>query len=76
MDLNACILVAACLLSAFAQYSARRDGDVVRLEDGTTKTIVSVMPSRGNTASNMRVHGKKVLYTGGRGMTGIPFLAP
>jgi aldose 1-epimerase len=74
-----------CLSSAFAQYSVRRDGEVVRLEDAKTQTVVSVMPSHGNSAFEMTAKGKKVLrfpfasveeYKGGRGMSGIPFLAP
>jgi aldose 1-epimerase len=70
---------------AFAQYSARREGEVVRLEDANSQTVVSVMPSHGNSAFEMAVRGRKVLrfpfasveeYKGGRGMSGIPFLAP
>src|SRR5438067_6580877 len=82
--MRACILF-CCLAPAFAQYSARREGEVVRLEDGKSQTVVSVMPSHGNSAFEMTVKGKKVLrfpfqsveeYKGGRGMSGIPFLAP
>src|SRR5262252_7672114 len=74
-----------CLSSAFAQYSVRREGEVVRLEDARSQTVVAVMPSHGNGAFEMTVKGKKVLrfpfasveeYKGGRGMSGIPFLAP
>jgi hypothetical protein len=50
-----------CLSSAFAQYSVRREGEVVRLEDAKTQTVVSVMPSHGNSAFEMTVKGKKVL---------------
>jgi len=58
---------------------------VVRLEDATRQTMVSIIPSRGNSAFDMRVKGKKVLqfpyanveaYKAGRGLSGIPFLAP
>jgi aldose 1-epimerase len=82
--MKACILF-CCLSSALAQYSVRREGEVVRLEDAKTQTLVSVMPSHGNSAFEMTVKGKKVLrfpfssveeYKGGRGMSGIPFLAP
>ena len=48
-------------ISAFAQYSVHRDGDVVRLEDANSQTSVSIMPSRGNSAFRMRVKGKDVL---------------
>jgi aldose 1-epimerase len=82
--MRGCILL-CCLVPAFAQYSARREGEVVRLEDASSQTVVSVMPSHGNSAFEMTVRGKKVLrfpfasveeYKGGRGMSGIPFLAP
>jgi len=74
-------------ISAFAQYSVHRDGDVVRIEDAKSQTSVSIMPSRGNSAFRMTVKGKDVLrfpYAsveeylkgGGRGMSGIPFLGP
>lgn len=74
--MKSCLLLALAALPALAQYSARRDGEVVRLEDVRTKTVVSIRPSRGNSAFDMRVGDKKVLYTGGRGLSGIPFLAP
>ena len=82
--MKGCILF-CCLSSAFAQYSVRREGEVVRLEDAKSQTAVSVMPSHGNSAFEMTVKAKKVLrfpfasveeYKGGRGMSGIPFLAP
>jgi aldose 1-epimerase len=73
--MKACIFLIAGVFPALAQYSAKRDGDVVRLEDARAQTVVTVAPGRGNTASGMTVKGKKVLYTG-RGMNGIPFLAP
>jgi aldose 1-epimerase len=72
-------------LSAAAQYAVHQEGDVFRLEDGGSQTVVWVMPSRGSSAFNMTVKGKKVLYfpfataqeyKTGRGMSGIPFLAP
>jgi aldose 1-epimerase len=68
-----------------AQYAVHHDGDVVRLEDARRETTVSILPSRGNSAFDMRVKGKKVLqfpyadveaYKAGRGLSGIPFLAP
>jgi aldose 1-epimerase len=83
MNLTGLLLLTA--ISASAQYSVHREGEVIRLEDARNQTIVSVMPSRGNSAFDMRVKGKKVLqfpfatvqeYKAGRGMSGIPFLAP
>src|SRR5471030_70649 len=72
-------------MPAAAQYSVHHDGEVIRLEDSRNQTIVSVMPAHGNSAFDMRVKGKKVLqfpfatvqeYQAGRGLAGIPFLAP
>src|ERR1051325_4900944 len=84
MKLAATLLIG--LLPAFAQYAAHREGDVIRLEDTARQTSVSVMPSRGNTAFQMKVKGKDVLrfpyasleeyLKGARGMSGIPFLGP
>jgi aldose 1-epimerase len=76
-----------CLAPAFAQYSAQREGDIVRLEDSARQTVVLVNPARGNNAFQMRVKGKDVvrfphasveeyLKGGGRGMAGVPFLGP
>ena len=72
-------------MPAAAQYSVHHDGEVIRLEDSRNQTIVSVMPAHGNSAFDMRVKGKKALqfpfatvqeYKAGKGMSGIPFLAP
>ncbi|HET9568963.1 MAG TPA: hypothetical protein VFP16_11370, partial [Vicinamibacterales bacterium] len=47
---------------ALAQrYSAVRDGDIVRLTDRTSDIVVSIMPSVGNIAFEMRVKGQNVL---------------
>lgn len=73
------------VLPSFGQYSVERDGDVIRLRDEHSQTVVSVMPSHGNSAFDMTVRGKKVLhdpyaspaeYKKARGFSGIPFLAP
>jgi aldose 1-epimerase len=73
-------------LPAFGQYSAHREGDVVRLEDSSRQMTVGVLPSRGNAAFEFTVKGKAVLYSpaanpeavkaGRGGGGGIPFLAP
>jgi aldose 1-epimerase len=76
-----------CALPALAQYSAKREGDLVRLEDAGRQTVVLINPARGNSAFQMRVKGKDVvrfpyasveeyLKGGGRGMAGVPFLGP
>jgi len=66
-------------------YSARRDGDVVRLQDARTQTIVSILPSLGNIAFDMNVKGERILYwpygsieefKARPSMSGIPFLGP
>jgi aldose 1-epimerase len=70
---------------AWAQYSARQDGEVVRLEDQARQIRVSVVPSVGNVAFEMRVKGENVLrfpyadiaaFRGRPGLNGIPFLGP
>ena len=73
------------LPAAGQQYAARQDGDVVQLEDTKNQTVVSIMPSIGNQAFEMKVKGHNVLrWTYGSvadfkarpGSSGIPFLAP
>ena len=66
-------------------YSARSNGEVVRLEDGKTRTVVSIIPSVGNIAFEMSVNGTNVLwwpyssieeFKTRPGLSGIPFLGP
>jgi aldose 1-epimerase len=71
---------------AFAQpYSLHRVGDVVQLADARTQTTVSILPSVGNIAFEMKVKGHNILYwpygsvdefKARPGMSGIPFLGP
>jgi aldose 1-epimerase len=80
------ILIALLLVSpAKAQYSARRDGEIIHLEDSAHHIRVSIVPSVGNVAFEMRVKDQNVLYfpyadiAGFRshpGVSGIPFLGP
>jgi aldose 1-epimerase len=79
------VALGLCTLPVFGQYSARRAGDVVRLEDARRQTVVTVAPSIGNAAFEMKVKGKDVLrfpyastaeFLKARGASGIPFLAP
>jgi aldose 1-epimerase len=68
------------------RYRAFQSGDVVRLEDTASKTVVSICPTFGNNAFEMRINGVDVLWrpydslddfkTVGQGRGGIPFLAP
>ena len=71
--------------AAGAQYVARQSGDVVRLEDSQTQTIVSILPSVGNIAFELRVKGQNVLrwpyasvdeFRARPALSGIPFLGP
>ena len=81
------LAVALCIsvLPVLGQYSARREGGVVRLEDAGREIVVSIVPTNGNAAFEMKVKGKDVLrcpYTSpaqllkARGFSGTPFLAP
>ena len=49
--------------TAVAQpYRAQQTGDVVRLEDTRAQTVVSIVPSVGDVAFEMKVKGHDVLY--------------
>jgi len=68
------------------QYAARRNGDVVQLEDTKNQTVVSVITSVGMMAYEMKVKGQDVLRFPFKsiddfkakpsGLHGIPLLAP
>src|SRR5215469_14740806 len=71
--------------SAAAQYSARSEGEVVRLEDSGHGIHVSIVPSVGNVAFEMRVNGENILrfpyaditeFRSRPGLNGIPFMGP
>jgi aldose 1-epimerase len=60
-------------------------GDVVRLEDGVSQTVVSLVPSVGNVAFAMTIRGHDVLrwpyasieaFRARPALSGIPFLGP
>ena len=84
------VLLLALSLGALAQdYTAQRTTDhgiaVVRLADPTKGVEVAIVPSVGNTAYEMNVHGKNILYfpyvdvsefQKNPQLSGIPFLAP
>jgi aldose 1-epimerase len=75
---------------SFAQnYTAVRTSDhgvpIVRLTDAAHGVEVSILPSVGNTAYQMKVHGKGILYFPSADLSehlksprlgGVPFLAP
>jgi aldose 1-epimerase len=73
------------LPSAAGRYAVHRDGDIIRLEDATSQTVVSIVPPVGNVAFDMTVKGHKILrfpYTSidefrkMPRLSGIPFMAP
>ena len=80
------ILMFTLAVPAWAQpYSARQNGDVVQLQDAKTQTIVSILPSVGNIAFEMKVKGQNVLrwpyssvddFKARPALSGIPFVGP
>ena len=79
------LIVGAAPPRAATRYSARQNGDVVQLEDASTQTAVSIVPSIGNVAFEMTVKGHNVLrfpyasldeFRARPGLTGIPFVGP
>lgn len=56
-------------LAGAGQYSARREGDMVKLEDAAHQMVVSLTPSDGNGTPEFAVKGQNILR-------GIPVLAP
>ena len=79
------VLLAAAVPAAAqpATYAAVQTGKVVRLSDEARQVAVSLAPSRGNVAFDMRVKGEPVLYFPVASLEderashfGIPFLGP
>jgi aldose 1-epimerase len=84
------VFCAITSMAAFAQnYTAvqvsEQGVDIVRLRDAAHDVEVSIVPSIGNRAYEMKVHGKNILYFASTGvgdfkehprLSGIPFLAP
>ena len=83
-----CLVLALLTLAtpaAAQRYSAVREGEVVTLTDRTADIVVSIMPSVGNIAFEMRVKGHNVLrfphetladFKTRPNATGIPFMGP
>jgi aldose 1-epimerase len=82
-------LLALPLMAIAQNYTAEKTSDhgvdIVRLTDKAAGVEVSVAPSIGNRAYEMKVHGGNILYLGAEdvgklkarpGLSGIPFLAP
>jgi aldose 1-epimerase len=71
--------------SGQAPYAVRQNGEVRQLEDVRHKIVVSIVPSIGNIAFEMKVNGTNVLrfpyaslqeFRGKPRLSGIPFLGP
>jgi aldose 1-epimerase len=89
MKATALLAILFALAANAANYSARQavvdSVDVVILADAARKTEVTILPSIGNMAYELKVNGKNVLYVPEGGLAkfkarpslnGIPFLAP
>ena len=83
------LLAFASFVSAAQNYTAQKTTDhgvaVVRLTDAAKGVEVSIVPSIGNRAYEMKVHGKNILYFPSPDLgdlqkrpdlNGVPFLAP
>src|ERR1700676_509614 len=84
------VLALAFSIASTAQnYTAQRTSDhgvaIVRLTDAANGVEVSIVPSIGNRAYEMKVHGKNILYFPSPDVSefqkrprlcGLPFLAP
>ena len=83
------IVLLVCLVANAQDYTAERTSDhgipVIRLADTVNKVEVAIVPSVGNTAYEMKVNGKNILYfpfadvaafKDAPTLSGIPFLAP
>jgi aldose 1-epimerase len=82
-------LVLVPVMSQAANYSAGKSSDhgieIVRLADAPRKTEVSIVPSVGNMAYEMKVNGRNILFgpfgnvselKAKPALAGVPFLAP
>jgi aldose 1-epimerase len=82
-------LLALSMACTAQNYTAQRTSDhgvaIIRLTDAANGVDVSIVPSIGNRAYEMNVHGKNILYFPSADvgefqkrpeLSGIPFLAP
>ena len=79
------VLTIASIAAAAQQYTARRNGETVVLEDTKNRTAVSILPAVGNIAFSMKVKGQDILrwpyasieeFKARPALSGIPFLGP
>jgi aldose 1-epimerase len=86
---NAALTLILAVVAAAQTYKVEQTSDhgipVVHLVDAANGVEVSILPSIGNRAYEMKVHGKNILYfpvtdlsqvQKTPGLSGIPFLAP
>ena len=83
-----CVVAVLCggaAVTSAQPYSARRTGEIVQLEDAGSRTLVSIVPSVGNIAFEMKVNGHQVLrwpyasvdeFRSRPALSGIPFVGP
>ena len=70
-------LPALCATGFGAEKLVEHGNEIVRLTDRHTDVVVSLRPSLGNRAYEIKVHGKNLLYAPKEmPFSGIPFLAP
>ena len=83
--LAALAVLFAATAAAAQPYSARQEGDVVRLSDAKSQVAVAIVPSVGNIAFEMTVKGQNVLrwphesvdqFKAKPSLSGIPFMGP
>ena len=79
------ILTMAPIAATARQYTARRNGETVVLEDTNNQTSVSILPAIGNVAFSMKVKGQDILrwpyasveeFKARPALSGIPFVRP
>ena len=61
LQLAVWLLIVFAVPSAAEQYSARQRDGVIQLEDSSTQTVVSIVPSVGNVTFAMKVKGQEIL---------------
>src|SRR4029079_3661722 len=80
-----CVLCGGGAVVSAQPYAARRNGEVVQLEDARSQTIVSILPSVGDIAFAMKVKGHDILrwpyasideFKARPALSGIPFVGP
>ena len=79
------LLAVVPILAVAQQYTARRSGETVLLEDTKSQTVVSILPPVGNIAFSMKVKGQEILrwpyasieeFKSRPTRSGIPFMGP